>query len=186
MDELFASIRSSYPYRHLSRKAFDLVLSMLAGRYAETRLRELKPRISLDLVDNTVHGREGVERMIYTSGGTIPDRGYYDLRIEESHAMIGELDEEFVWERSIGDTFSLGAHVWHIEKITSQRRRGGSHRGQARHLSLLESGRHEPGFPLLREDPPLSRSDQRPPRRPVPRAKSFSGTISSTIAPPTN
>ena len=84
VDDLFAFLRTSYPYRHLSRKAFDLVLSMLAGRYAETRLRELKARISLDRVDNTVHGREGVQRLIYMSGGTIPDRGYYDLRIEES------------------------------------------------------------------------------------------------------
>ncbi len=119
IDDLFASLKTSHPYRDLSRRAFDLILSMLAGRYAETRIRELKARISLDLVDNTVHGREGVERIIYTSGGTIPDRGYYDLRIAESHAKIGELDEEFVWERSIGDTFSLGTHIWRIEKITS-------------------------------------------------------------------
>jgi ATP-dependent Lhr-like helicase len=118
VDRLFASIRSSYPYRHLSRKAFDLVLSMLAGRYEETRVRELKSRVSLDLVDNTVQGKEGVLRMIYTSGGTIPDRGYYDLRIEDSRALVGELDEEFVWERSIGDTFTLGAHVWQIRRIT--------------------------------------------------------------------
>ncbi|MGD0229431.1 MAG: DEAD/DEAH box helicase, partial [Syntrophorhabdales bacterium] len=119
VDELFAFIRKGYPYRHLSRKAFDLVLSMLAGRYAETWVRELKARISLDRVDNTVRGKEGVQRLIYLSGGTIPDRGYYDLRIEESRAKIGELDEEFVWERSIGETFSLGAHVWRIQKITS-------------------------------------------------------------------
>lgn len=118
IDELFANIRTSYPYRDLSRKAFDLVLAMLAGRYAETRLRELKARVSLDLVDNTVHGKEGVQRMIYLSGGTIPDRGYYDLRVEESGAKVGELDEEFVWERSVGDTFSLGAHVWQIRRIT--------------------------------------------------------------------
>jgi ATP-dependent Lhr-like helicase len=118
VEELFAFIRTGYPYRSLSRRQFDLVLAMLVGRYADTRLRELKPRISLDLVDNTVHGREGVQRLIYLSGGTIPDRGYYDLRIEETYAKIGELDEEFVWERSIGDTFTLGAQVWRIRKIT--------------------------------------------------------------------
>ena len=118
IDELFASIKTSYPYRNLSRRQFDLVLSMLAGRYAETRLRELKPRVSLDKVDNTVHGKEGVQRLIYLSGGTIPDRGYYDLRIEESRAKIGELDEEFVWERKVGETFALGPHVWQIRRIT--------------------------------------------------------------------
>jgi ATP-dependent helicase Lhr and Lhr-like helicase len=118
IDELYTVIRTSYPYRNLSRKAYDLVLSMLAGRYADTRLRELTARVSLDKIDNTIHGKEGVQRLIYSSGGTIPDRGYFDLRIEESKAKIGELDEEFVWERSIGDTFALGTHVWQIQRIT--------------------------------------------------------------------
>ncbi|MGC1404559.1 MAG: helicase-related protein, partial [Thermodesulfobacteriota bacterium] len=117
-DELFSFIKTSAPYRHLSRRQFDLVLEMLAGRYADTRLRELKPRVSLDKIDNTVHGKEGVLRLIYLAGGTIPDRGYYDLRVEGSLAKIGELDEEFVWERSIGDTFTLGAQVWRIQKVT--------------------------------------------------------------------
>ena len=118
IDELFAFIRTCYPYRQLPRRQFDLVLEMLAGRYADTRLRELKPRISLDRIDNTVHGKEGVLRLIYLSGGTIPDRGYYDLRIAETQAKIGELDEEFVWERRVGDTFTLGTQVWRIRKVT--------------------------------------------------------------------
>jgi ATP-dependent Lhr-like helicase len=33
-------------------------------------------------------------------------------------AKLGELDEEFVWERSIGDSFTLGAQSWRIRKIT--------------------------------------------------------------------
>ena len=37
MDELFSFIKTSYPYRRLSRRQFDLVLEMLAGRYAETQ-----------------------------------------------------------------------------------------------------------------------------------------------------
>ncbi len=62
--------------------------------------------------------RPGVERLIYLSGGTIPDRGYYQLRIEASGALLGELDEEFVWERSVGDTFTLGVQTWRVEQIT--------------------------------------------------------------------
>jgi ATP-dependent helicase Lhr and Lhr-like helicase len=118
IDELFAFMRTTYPYRHLRRRQFDLVISMLAGRYAETRVRELRPRVSLDKIDNTIHGKEGVQRLVYGSGGTIPDRGYFDLRVEGSRAKIGELDEEFVWERRIGDTFAFGAHVWRTERIT--------------------------------------------------------------------
>jgi len=118
IDELYSFLKTCHPYRHLSRRQFDLVLEMLAGRYADTRLRELKARVSLDRIDNTVHGKDGVLRLIYLSGGAIPDRGYYDLRIEENRAKIGELDEEFVWERRVGDTFTLGTQVWRIRKVT--------------------------------------------------------------------
>jgi ATP-dependent helicase Lhr and Lhr-like helicase len=117
-DKLFFFIKTSTPYHQLSRQQFNLVLEMLAGRYADTRLRELKPRISMDKIDNTLQGKEGVLRLIYLSGGTIPDRGYYDLRMADSKSKIGELDEEFVWERRIGDTFTLGAQVWRIQKVT--------------------------------------------------------------------
>jgi ATP-dependent Lhr-like helicase len=120
VEGLFNFIRTSSPYHKLTRHQFDLVLEMLAGRYSETRIRELHPRISYDRIDNTVQGKEGVLNLIYHSGGTIPDRGYYGLLLKDSSARIGELDEEFVWERKIGDTFSLGAQSWQITKIDSQ------------------------------------------------------------------
>ncbi len=117
-DELFATIRCSDPYHHLPRRHFDLVLQMLAGRYSNSRIRSLRPLVSIDAVDGTIRARPGVERLIYLSGGTIPDRGYYQLRIEGSGALLGELDEEFVWERSVGDTFTLGVQTWRVERIT--------------------------------------------------------------------
>ncbi|MDA8125295.1 MAG: DEAD/DEAH box helicase [Deltaproteobacteria bacterium] len=118
IDALYSFLRTCHPYHGLPRRQFDLVLAMLAGRYADTRLRELKPRLFIDRIDNTVQAREGTLRLVALAGGTIPDRGYYDLRIEESRAKIGELDEEFVWERRIGDTFTLGTQVWRIKKVT--------------------------------------------------------------------
>jgi ATP-dependent Lhr-like helicase len=117
-DELYAFLKTSYPYRNLSRKSYDLLLEMLAGRYADTRLRELKPRIIWDKLDRTIKARDGVARLVYLGGGTIPDRGYYDLRLLDTKAKIGELDEEFVWERSVGETFMLGTQVWKIMCIT--------------------------------------------------------------------
>ncbi len=118
IDELYAFLKTSYPYRDLPRKHFDILLEMLAGRYADSRLRELKARVSLDRVDNTIRAHSEVPYLIYTSGGTIPERGYFDMRMKDTHAKIGELDEEFVWERSIGETFTLGTQLWKIEKIT--------------------------------------------------------------------
>jgi len=118
IDELFMWIRSSYPYRELSRKQFDLVLNMLAGKYSESRIRELNPRISIDRIDNQVRAKKGALIAVYMSGGTIPDRGYYRLRHKETGAIIGELDEEYVWEANLGQLVTFGTGNWKIQKIT--------------------------------------------------------------------
>ena len=118
VDEMLRIIRSSAPYHDLAREQFDLVLDMLAGRYAGTRVRELKPRIAYDRIDGTVRANKGALFALYNAGGTIPDRGYYQLRHADSSTLIGELDEEFVWEASVGQTFSLGTQNWQIQRIT--------------------------------------------------------------------
>ena len=118
MDELYAYLKTSYPYRHLGREQFDQVLNMLAGRYAESRIRELKPRVSIDRLDNTVSSRKGAIQAVYMCGGTIPDRGYFHMRHAETNARIGELDEEFVWENGEGSVFTLGTQTWRVERVT--------------------------------------------------------------------
>ena len=118
VDEMFALIRASAPYHHLPKEQFDLVLDMLAGRYAGSRVRELKPRIAYDRIEATVRANKSALFTFYNSGGTIPDRGYYQLRHADSSALIGELDEEFVWEATIGQTFNLGTQNWQILRIT--------------------------------------------------------------------
>ena len=44
IDRLFDALRSSYPYRELTRRQYERVLDMLAGRYADSRIRELESR----------------------------------------------------------------------------------------------------------------------------------------------
>jgi len=117
-DELYEFIRTSYPYRNLSRRHFDLVMEMLSGRYSGSRLRELDAKVSLDTEDASVRTKQGALRELYISGGVIPDRGYFQMKHAESGAKIGELDEEFVWERSLGDTFTLGTQHWRIIQVT--------------------------------------------------------------------
>ena len=90
---------------------------MLAGKYRETRLAALKPRLLVDAIDGSARALPGAARLIYAAGGTIPDRGYYRLRLEETGAVIGELDEEFVWERKLGDVIALGVQSWRITQI---------------------------------------------------------------------
>lgn len=117
-DKLYGVLTRAAPYAELPREQFDLVVEMLAGRYAGTRVRDLKPRLAFDRVRGTVRVRQGAAFALYTSGGTIPDRGYYTLRHAESGAAIGELDEEFVWESGIGQTFTLGTQNWLVQRIT--------------------------------------------------------------------
>jgi ATP-dependent Lhr-like helicase len=118
-DRMFAFLRTSWPYRNLPRRHFDAVLEMLAGRYESTRVRELRPRLFLDAVDGRVTAARGAALIVSLSGGTIPDRGLFTLRHAQSRAKIGELDEEFVWERREGDMFHLGNQGWRITNITA-------------------------------------------------------------------
>jgi ATP-dependent Lhr-like helicase len=118
VDELYHFVRCCHAYRDLSRRQFDLVLDMLTGRYADERLRDLQPLIDVDWIDGVATARPGTLRRINTAGGTIPDRGYYTLRREQTRARIGELDEEFVWERRTGEVFTLGSQSWQIARIT--------------------------------------------------------------------
>ncbi|HUX14590.1 MAG TPA: DEAD/DEAH box helicase, partial [Spirochaetia bacterium] len=127
VDDLYDEIRTSYPFRDLGRRQFDLVLDMLRGRYADSRVRELAPRLHVDEATGTVHAADGARRLLYRSGGTIPDRGSYDMRLagrqdgspsgRSPAGKIGELDEEFVWERTPGEIFSMGAQAWKVVRI---------------------------------------------------------------------
>jgi ATP-dependent Lhr-like helicase len=118
---LSALLRQSYPFRDLGSEEFDSVLEMLAGKYQNTRIAELGQRIIRNRDEGWIEGREGLRQLIYQSGGTIPDRGYFDLRIAGSNEKLGELDEEFVFERSLGDRISIGNRVWQIEDMDIQR-----------------------------------------------------------------
>ena len=118
VDDIFALLRASAPYRKLPREQFDLVLELLAGRYAGARVRELEPRIAYDRINRTARARRSALLALYNAGGAIVDRGYYQLRYEDTGAVIGELDEEFVWEAATGQTFTLGTQNWQIRRIT--------------------------------------------------------------------
>jgi ATP-dependent helicase Lhr and Lhr-like helicase len=123
-DELFRTIRGFYVYRNLSRESFDGVVRMLSGSYEDTRLRELKRRLFRDDATKTLSAAPGLLPLLYTSGGVITSRGQYSLRLapgtEGAGTKIGELDEEFVWERRLGDTFDFGNRSWRITAIGSE------------------------------------------------------------------
>ncbi|HEX9006222.1 MAG TPA: DEAD/DEAH box helicase, partial [Bacteroidota bacterium] len=121
VDRLYDLVRRSYCYRSLSRALFDGVLDMLAGRYTEEAFRELRARISWDKVNNVLRALPGTSHLAITSGGTIADRGYFGVYLEDGKTRVGEVDEEFVYESRPGDTFILGSSVWRISDIDRNR-----------------------------------------------------------------
>jgi ATP-dependent Lhr-like helicase len=123
INELYEHIRNFYLFRNLNYDSFNRVIHMLAGYNAKdaekTRLRDIKPRIWLDKTEEKVGVLEGTTTLLYTSGGVIANRGHYSLRLADG-TKIGELDEEFVWERRLGDGFDFGARGWRITNINAE------------------------------------------------------------------
>ena len=145
VDELEAMVRRAAPFSGLTRPVLEAVLDMLAGRYPGEEFAGLKPRVVWDRVTGVIHGRPGAQRLAVTSGGTIPDRGYFGVFLASGEVSgrgvadeaggtatvrgagarqpkrVGELDEEMVYESRVGDVFVLGASSWRIEDITPDR-----------------------------------------------------------------
>jgi ATP-dependent Lhr-like helicase len=120
-DELYQLVRQSYCYRRLSRNLFDSVLDMLSGKYPSDDMRELRPKISWDRVNNRLIARRGARLAAIMNGGTIPDRGYYGVYIADTNIKVGEMEEEFVFESHVGDIFYLGSSEWRITGIEHDR-----------------------------------------------------------------
>jgi ATP-dependent Lhr-like helicase len=145
VNDLYHLVRQAYPYRDLTPTAFDAVLEMVSGRYRFTectphapreggrhaerddytitptqQLTALQPRISWDRVHQRLQALPGSQRLALVHGGTIPDTGQYAVYTARG-LRIGEVDEEFVYERRIGDTFLLGTSAWRIDRIDTDR-----------------------------------------------------------------
>ncbi|HOX18378.1 MAG TPA: helicase-related protein, partial [Spirochaetales bacterium] len=117
LDALYDEVRAMSPFARLSRADFDAVVDMLAGKYSGARYGELKARLLVDPGTRSARAKEGSATLLFASGGAIADRGAYALREAGSGARLGELDEEYVWERRVGDTLSFGSRSWRIVAI---------------------------------------------------------------------
>ncbi|MCL2478826.1 MAG: DEAD/DEAH box helicase, partial [Treponema sp.] len=123
-DDLFAIIQGFYVFRNLPREAFNGVVRMLSGGYGEKRMRELPRRLFRDSQTGLLTAASGTLGQLYCSGGVIANRGYFSLRLaagtDDAGAKMGELDEEFVWERRVGDCFNFGGRSWRVSAIGSE------------------------------------------------------------------
>jgi ATP-dependent Lhr-like helicase len=118
---LFDLVRSAYPFHHLSPELFESVLQLISGRFPTPELRDLRARVVWDRIHNRLSSLPGTAQLALAGGGTIPDTGQYPVYLGEGGPRLGELDEEFMFERRVGEAFTLGNASWRIEKIEPHR-----------------------------------------------------------------
>jgi ATP-dependent Lhr-like helicase len=118
---LFDLVRCAYPYRDLTAEAFESVLRLVSGRFPSPGLRDLRARLAWDPIHNRLAALPGTGHLALVGGGTIPDTGQFPVYLGDGGPRLGELDEEFVFERRVGETFMLGSATWRIDAIEPHR-----------------------------------------------------------------
>jgi ATP-dependent helicase Lhr and Lhr-like helicase len=115
-DALYHTLRRAYPYRNLTRHAFDDLLTLLTegiessrGRYGSYLLR--------DGVQHHLHPRRGARSIAISNGGAIPDVALYNVILQPEGVQIATLDEHFAVDSSPGDVVLLGTSSWRIQRI---------------------------------------------------------------------
>jgi ATP-dependent Lhr-like helicase len=117
-NEFFNLVRSSWPYRNLTRQEFDSVVKMLADGFSTKRGRR-SALIHHDAVNHRLRGRRGARLVALTSGGAIPDNADYRVILDPSETFLGTVNEDFAVESLAGDIFQLGNASWRILRINS-------------------------------------------------------------------
>ena len=117
-NESFNLVRSTWPYRNLTREEFDSVVKMLAEGFSTKRGRR-SALIHHDAVNHRLRGRRGARLVALTSGGAIPDNADYRVVLDPSETFLGTVNEDFAVESLAGDIFQLGNASWRILRINS-------------------------------------------------------------------
>ncbi len=118
--EALAVARAAYPFRNVTQEDIESVLRMLAGDWERDLDKPARARVLYDRIHGKVSGDTYSRMLAVSSGGTIPDRGWYHVTLADG-TRLGELDEEYVFEARLGDTFMLGAYAWRITQISRDR-----------------------------------------------------------------
>lgn len=121
VEALYDLIRQCYAYQNLTLRTFKAVLDMLSGRYPSEVHRSLRARLVWDKVNNQLSALPGTRLLALNNGGAITDRGSFGAYLGDGKTKLGELDEEFVYESRVGDTFILGSQVWRVIDLTDDK-----------------------------------------------------------------
>jgi ATP-dependent helicase Lhr and Lhr-like helicase len=115
-DALYNTLRRAYPYRELTREAFDALLTILSEGIESTRGR-YGAYLLLDGVQHHLHPRRGARMIAISNGGAIPDVALYNVILQPEGVQIATLDEHFAVDSSPGDVVLLGNTSWRIQRV---------------------------------------------------------------------
>jgi len=110
VDEVFALVRRTFPFRDLTREEFDRILNYLQGGGASLakQYSNLFCKIKIDNgVVSLAHPRVG--RDLLANIGTIVSEGSVDVLLKRRR--LGSVEENFIKQLSIGDRFVLAGRV---------------------------------------------------------------------------
>jgi ATP-dependent helicase Lhr and Lhr-like helicase len=127
-DQLFAEVTSAFTYRKLDRATFDRALDYVAtGGYAlKSYERYAKLRLGLDGLYHLAHPRLGQQYRLNI--GTIVGAEMLKLRLASvktrlgkrvvtGNRVLGELEEYFLSQLALGDTFLFSGEVLRFEGL---------------------------------------------------------------------
>ena len=120
-DALLEMFRRARPYRALPRSLFLETLAMLSGKYPKERFAALAAKLVWDRATGRVAALPGARLAALLDGGTIGDRGTFRAVLRDGRTVVGDLDEEFVYETRAGDVFLLGSRAWRALEISHDR-----------------------------------------------------------------
>jgi ATP-dependent Lhr-like helicase len=118
--ELAAMVRRAAPYAELPEAQLEQVLTMLAEGVSDRRGRT-GAHVHRDRVAGMLRARRGAALAAITSGGAIPDSNNYAVVLWPEETKVGELDEDFAIDSSVGDVFQLGNTAWRIRRVEAGR-----------------------------------------------------------------
>ena len=120
VDEALRMAHGAHSFRSVTRAQVEALLCMLAGDFEHELDRPVRPRLLYDRIHGVVSGDTYTRMLAVSSGGTIPDRGWFPVVLADG-TRLGELDEEYVFEARVGDKFLLGAFSWRVAEIQRDR-----------------------------------------------------------------
>ena len=115
-DTLYNTLRRAYPYRNLTREAYEKILTLLTEGIESTRGR-YGAYLFRDGVQHHLHPRRGARMIAISNGGAIPDNALFNVILQPEGVQIATLDEHFAVDSSPGDVILLGTSSWRIQRI---------------------------------------------------------------------